>query len=194
MTAPAPVDGRDPTRVVTRRAIALLVDAILLTAIPAVTALFVGHADIRRGDCPNPIPAGRDCLAYRGQVMLVDKDTFFIFFALLVLLYLAVFVAVQGVTGTSPGKAALGIRVIRADGTTPGGLRSLVRMAAWVIDGFVLLVPVALWSAWFTPGHRRVGDWLAGTYVIRSRRRPPRPPRETLAPTSGPPSTNTEGG
>jgi uncharacterized RDD family membrane protein YckC len=194
MTARTPVDGRDPTRVVTRRAIALLIDAILLTAIPAVTALLVGHADIRRGDCPNPIPSGRDCLAYRGQVMLVDKDTFFLFFGLLVLLYLAVFVAVQGVTGTSPGKAVLGIRVIRADGTTPGGLRSLIRVAAWAIDGFVLLVPVALWSAWFTPGHRRVGDWLAGTYVIRSRSRPPRPPGGNAAPTFESDPTNAERG
>jgi uncharacterized RDD family membrane protein YckC len=194
MTAPTPVDGRDPTRVVTRRAIALLIDAILLTAIPAVTALLVGHADIRRGDCPDPIPSGRDCLAYRGQVMLVDKDTFFLFFGLLVLLYLAVFVAVQGVTGTSPGKAVLGIRVIRADGTTPGGLRSLIRVAAWAIDGFVLLVPVALWSAWFTPGHRRVGDWLAGTYVIRSRSRPPRPPGGNAAPTFESDPTNAERG
>jgi uncharacterized RDD family membrane protein YckC len=93
-----------------------------------------------------------------------------------VVLYLVVFVVVQGVTGASPGKALLGIRVIRTDGTpdgtTPGALRSLVRVAAWLVDGLVLLVPVALWSAWFTPGHRRVGDWLAGTYVVRGRGRP----------------------
>jgi len=38
-----------------------------------------------------------------------------------------------------------------------------------VIDGISLLVPIALWSAWFTPGHRRVGDLLAGTFVVRHR-------------------------
>jgi uncharacterized RDD family membrane protein YckC len=57
--------------------------------------------------------------------------------------------------------------VVRHDGTSPGLLRSIVRAAAWVVDGLALLVPIALWSAWFTPGHRRVGDWVAGTFVIR---------------------------
>jgi uncharacterized RDD family membrane protein YckC len=172
-------DGRDPTRVVTRRCVALLVDALLLALIPTVTALVVGHADLRKGDCPDPLPNGRDCIGFKHQVMLVDKSAFFLFVGLLVLLYLAVFVTVQGLTGASPGKALFGIRVVRADGTIPGWLRSLARVAAWVVDGLVLLVPIALWSAWFTPGHRRVGDWVAGTYVIRSRVRPPRPVRTT---------------
>jgi uncharacterized RDD family membrane protein YckC len=174
---PAWVDGRDPTRVVTRRCFALLIDALLLAAIPALTVVIVGHATLRKGRCPSPIPTGRDCVAFKNQVMLVDQGAFLAFFGLLVLLYLVVFVAVQGVTGTSPGKGLLGIRVIRGDGTPPGLLRSLVRVVAWIVDGLVLLLPVALWSAWFTPGHRRVGDWAAGTYVVRHRgpARVPRP-------------------
>jgi uncharacterized RDD family membrane protein YckC len=175
MTRPALVDGRDPTRVVTRRCVALLVDALLLALIPTVTALVVGHADLRKGVCPDPLPAGRDCIGFKQQVMLIDKSAFFLFVGLLVLLYLVVFVTVQGLTGASPGKALLGIRVVRADGTTPGWARSLARVIAWLVDGLVLLLPVALWSAWFTPGHRRVGDWIADTYVVRSRVRPPRP-------------------
>jgi uncharacterized RDD family membrane protein YckC len=172
MTRPVPVDGRDPTQVVTRRCIAVVIDALLLALIPAITVAVVGHADLRRGDCPDPIPAGRDCLSFKNEVMLVDKDAFLLFFGLLVVLYLVVFVAVQGITGASPGKALLGIRVIRSDGATPGFGRSMLRMVAWVVDGLVLVVPVALWSAWFTPGHRRVGDWIAGTYVVRQRGRP----------------------
>jgi uncharacterized RDD family membrane protein YckC len=171
MTPPAPVDGRDPTRVVTRRGVAVVIDAFLLAVIPAVTVAIVGHAELRRGDCPDPIP-GRDCLSFKDQVMIVDKDAALLFFGMLVVLYLVVFVAVQGITGASPGKALLGIRVIRADGTPPGFVRSMLRMLAWVVDGLVLLLPVALWTAWFTPGHRRVGDWIAGTYVVRQRRRP----------------------
>lgn len=171
MTRPALVDGRDPTQVITRRCIAFLVDASLLAIIPGITALVVGHARIGTGECPDPIPTGRSCVALRGQVMIVDKSAFLAFFVVLVLLYLVVFVAVQGITGASPGKAMLGIRVIGPDGATPGLWRSFVRMVAWVIDAFTLLLPVALWSAWFTPGHRRVGDWLAGTYVVRGRRR-----------------------
>jgi uncharacterized RDD family membrane protein YckC len=172
VTRPAPVDGRDPTRVVTRRCLALVIDAVLLALIPAITVTIIGHAKLRRGECPDPIPSGRDCVSFKNQVMLVDKDAFLLFFGLLVVLYLVVFVGVQGITGASPGKALLGIRVIRPDGTAPGFGRSMVRMVAWVVDGIALLVPVALWSAWFTPGHRRVGDWVAGTYVVRQRERP----------------------
>jgi len=173
MTRPAIVDGRDPTRVVTRRCVAFVVDAFLLAVIPAITALVVGHAEIRKGECPDPLPTGRNCVALKGQVMVVDKNAFLVFFAVLVLLYLGVFVAVQGLTGASPGKALLGIQVIGPEGATPGLLRSFLRMVAWLIDAITLLLPIALWSAWFTPGHRRVGDWLAGTYVVRGRGRRP---------------------
>ncbi len=169
MTAPvrsAP-GGRDPTRVVTRRSLALLVDALLLALIPTVTVAIVGNASMSKGVCPDPPPVGRNCLSYRNQVVLFDKDVSLAFFGLLVLLYLLVFVVVQGFTGSSPGKALLGIRVVRPDGTSPGVVRSTVRALAWVVDGLALLVPIALWSAWFTPGHRRVGDWIAGTYVVR---------------------------
>jgi uncharacterized RDD family membrane protein YckC len=176
MTRPAFVDGRDPTQVITRRGVAFVLDALLLALIPTATALLVGGADIRRGDCPDPLPAGRDCIGFENEVMLIDKRAFFVFVGVLALLYLGVFVVVQGFTGASPGKALLGLRVIRPDGTTPGKLRSLVRVVAWVVDGLALLLPVALWSAWFSPGHRRVGDWVAGTYVIRSRVRPPKAP------------------
>ena len=95
---------------------------------------------------------------------------FLVFSGVLVVLYLFVFVVAQGVTGASSGKALLGIRVVRPDGSAAGTLRSLVRAIAWLVDGIALLVPVALWSAWFSPGHRRAGDWLAGTYVVRRSR------------------------
>ena len=62
--------------------------------------------------------------------------------------------------------ALLGMHVVRPDGNPAGARRSLVRVAAWIVDGIALLLPIARWSAWFTPGHRRVGDWLAGTYVV----------------------------
>jgi uncharacterized RDD family membrane protein YckC len=169
MRRPAAVDGRDPTRVVTRRCVALLVDALLLAIVPLLTIAFVGHATLPRGDCPDPLPSDRNCLAYKDQVLLVDKGAFLVFLGVLVLLYLLVFVVVQGITGASPGKALLGIRVVRPDGSAAGPLRSLVRAVAWVVDGIALVVPIALWSAWFTPGHRRVGDWVAGTYVVCNR-------------------------
>jgi uncharacterized RDD family membrane protein YckC len=126
MTGPAAVGGRDPTRVVTRR-----------------------------------------CVAW-----LVDKGAFLVFLGLLVVLYVGVFVIVQGISGASPGKALLGIRVVRPDGGPAGALRSLVRVAAWIVDGIALLLPIALWSAWFTPGHRgSATGWPAPTWCATG---PPR--------------------
>jgi len=164
---PISADGRDPTRVITRRCIALLVDALLLALIVSVTVAIVGDAKLRYGDCPDRVPGGNACLSYNHQMVLIDKHAFVVFLGLVILLYLAVFVVVQGITGASPGKALLRIRVISFDGRPPGILRSTVRALAWIVDGIALLVPIALWSAWFTPGHRRVGDWVAGTFVVR---------------------------
>jgi uncharacterized RDD family membrane protein YckC len=167
MTRLASVDGHDPTRVITRRCVALTVDALLLAIIPLLTVTIVGRATLRRGDCPSPLPRNRNCLALNGQALLVDKGAFLVFFGMLVLLYLALFVVVEGITGATPGKALLGIRVVRPDWSPAGPLRSLVRAVAWIVDGIALVLPIALWSAWLTPGHRRVGDWLAGTFVVR---------------------------
>jgi uncharacterized RDD family membrane protein YckC len=197
VTRPALVEGRDPTQVITRRSVAFVFDAVLLAVIPIATALVVGDADIRKGDCPDPIPTGRNCIGFKNEIMLIDKSAFLVFVGVLALLYLGLFVTVQGITGASPGKALLGLRVVRPDGTAAGALRSFVRVVAWVVDGLALLVPVALWSAWFTPGHRRVGDWVAGTYVIRSRARPPKSrPLKSRPPKSRPPKgePTTEGG
>jgi uncharacterized RDD family membrane protein YckC len=161
------VDGVDPTRVVTRRAAAFFVDALLIALIPLVTVVVVGNVRVRRGDCPNPLPNGRECFHLRENAFVVDSRVFIWFFLLLVVLYLITFVLVQGLTGASPGKALLRIRVIDEDGGHPGFVRSAIRAFAWFVDGLTLLLPVALWLAWFTPGHRRVGDFAARTYVVR---------------------------
>jgi len=164
---PSPVDGRDPTQVGTRRCFAIVIDAFLVAVIPLVTVLAIGHARSVR-ECPDPLPSGRSCVAWQGNGVVVENRSIVLFFAFLALLYVVVFVIVQGRTGASPGKALLGIRVVRADGTQTGMFRSFVRAVCWVIDGISLFVPIALWTAWFTPGHRRVGDFAAGTFVVRA--------------------------
>jgi uncharacterized RDD family membrane protein YckC len=80
-----------------------------------------------------------------------------------------VIIVPQAIAGTSVGKALLGIRVVRRDGSPPGAVRSMVRLLFWGVDGLMLLLPVALWSALFSPGHRRIGDFFAGTFVVRHR-------------------------
>jgi uncharacterized RDD family membrane protein YckC len=156
----------DPTQVITRRAVGLLVDAFLITVLPVLTVLVVGHASTVR-ECPDRLARGRSCFVWRGNGVVVENRSIILFLVVFALSYVLVFVVVQGRTGASPGKALLGVRVVDRRGARPGVGRSAIRAVAWVIDGISLLVPVALWAAWFTPGHRRVGDLLAGTFVVR---------------------------
>ena len=87
------------------------------------------------------------------------RDSVFVWFAVaLIILVLALVIVPHRLTGASLGKAIFGIRVVRGDGSAPGFLRSLIRVAAWLLDGLALLLPVGLWLVLFTRGHRRVGD------------------------------------
>jgi uncharacterized RDD family membrane protein YckC len=73
------------------------------------------------------------------------RDRAFVWFAVtLVVLVVVVFVVPQALVGCSPGKAFFGIRVVRADGSSPGLLRSSIRIVAWAVDGLALGLPVGL--------------------------------------------------
>ena len=84
--------------------------------------------------------------------MIVENRSILLFVGLPALLYVIVFIVVQGRTGASPGKALLGVRVVRRARHEAGFPRSTIRAVAWVIDGIALLLPVALWSACSPPG------------------------------------------
>jgi uncharacterized RDD family membrane protein YckC len=156
---------RDPTQVIWRRCLASGT-SLLLIALVFLIAAYAGDVHTRRSGCPSPVPTGQSCVQ-RGSTGYLMKTTGFVWFALaFVLLLLAIVVLPQVKMGCSLGKAIFQIRVIRPDGRPPGLLRSLVRLVAWVIDGIALVLPVGLWLAIFTPGHRRVGDYLARTYVV----------------------------
>jgi uncharacterized RDD family membrane protein YckC len=157
----------DPTRVIWRRGFAYAVDLILTTLVLVATLLVAGDFRTVKGGCPNPVPAGHDCFHYRSSTYLM-RDRAFVWFAVaLVILVVVVVVVPHAVVGSSLGKAILGIRVVRADGSPPGVLRSSLRVGALVVDGLALGLPLGLWLMIVTTGHRRVGDFLAGTYVVR---------------------------
>jgi uncharacterized RDD family membrane protein YckC len=79
-------------------------------------------------------------------------------------LYFAILEATSA--GRTPGKRALGLRVVRVDGSAPGLGESLVRNIARLVD---YTLGIGLFVAFFQPQSRRVGDLLAGTLVIRER-------------------------
>ena len=158
---------RDPTQVVLRRTVAYLVDALLIAAILLVTIWVTGDVKRSSQGCPDPVPKNHSCIDYNHQALVVNNRVFVWFTLLVIVLFTLFFGLIPGITGASPGKSLLGIRVVRADGTKPGWKRGLLRSVCWGLDGLMLVLPTAMWLAALTPRHRRLGDYAAQTYVVR---------------------------
>jgi hypothetical protein len=70
--------------------------------------------------------------------------------------------------GQTPGKRALGLRVVNADGTPVTWLPSVVRNLLRVVDILPGVYSVGLVSTLVDPHARRLGDIVAGTLVIHA--------------------------
>ncbi len=87
--------------------------------------------------------------------------------ACLLLIAILYFTIAQAVSaGRTPGKAALGLRVIRIDGGSANLGAYFLRSAAYIPDLLLALGPILMF---FHPQSRRLGDLLAGTVVVRER-------------------------
>ena len=71
--------------------------------------------------------------------------------------------------GRTPGKRALGLRVVRADGSPVGLAESLVRNLLRALEVPLGYAPGVLAVA-LGPRRQRLGDLVAGTLVVRERR------------------------
>ena len=69
--------------------------------------------------------------------------------------------------GKTPGKSAMGLRVIRLDGSAADFGALAVRNIVRVVDVAVVLVGIVV--MFFQPQTRRLGDLAAGTIVVRDR-------------------------
>ena len=87
---------------------------------------------------------------------------FFVYFG-----YFLVSEAVSG--GGTAGKAALGLRVMRLDGSAPDFVAILIRNVIRVLDVVLFSIGVGLLIMFFHPQSRRLGDIAAGTVVVRER-------------------------
>lgn len=85
-------------------------------------------------------------------------------------LYLAWFCGFETMMQRTPGKAALGLRVVSTDGTPVRFVQSFLRALVGVFD--FLVPPVgftAVASCLLSPRDQRLGDVAAGTLVVRDR-------------------------
>jgi uncharacterized RDD family membrane protein YckC len=71
--------------------------------------------------------------------------------------------------GRTPGKAALGLRVVAEDGGPERFRQALVRALAGSVECWLMLGVPALVTAMISARGNRLGDIFAGTFVIRDR-------------------------
>jgi hypothetical protein len=84
--------------------------------------------------------------------------------------------------GRTPGKRALGLRVVLADGGAVGLRASAVRNLLRLIEGLPLSYVPAVVSILVTRDNQRLGDLAAGTVVAREPRPQPLPPSRLQPP------------
>ncbi|MFZ5446182.1 MAG: RDD family protein [Myxococcota bacterium] len=133
------------------RAMAYLVDVALLGAV-ALVAYFVGTFFI------DPVQVALDMSG------LVRSVTAIAVFAGLWVYWTAMEVAWHGQT---PGKRLVRIRVVRLDGSPVTVFSSAVRNLLRVVDFMPACYPVGLVTMLIDRRHRRLGDLLAGTVLVR---------------------------
>ena len=70
--------------------------------------------------------------------------------------------------GQTPGKSAMGLRVVRADGAPVTWVPSVIRNLLRVVDALPGVYGVGLAASLIDPYARRLGDVVAGTLVIHA--------------------------
>ena len=129
------------------RGAAYLLDGIIVTGLLIVLLIGMGVA--------------ADSLGFSTELLSLALTT------LSIILYVGYFLACELLTGgKTPGKSALGLRVIRADGGAAGPREFLLRNLARVLDA-----SLGFFFIFFHPRSQRIGDLLAGTVVVHERSR-----------------------
>lgn len=176
--------GQTPRRDVTGARIgAWFIDVLILGVVSIV--LIVGMGGIETNTFSSSQRAADYCEQWEDQNFgscSVDRDTdtdsrtflrhtttqvkwvpMFLVFGLNLILY----PLVQGLTGATPGKALVGLRVVRRDGQVCGVGRSFLRHVLWVADSIICGLPVVGGAVMLsTQQKQRVGDLAASTFVV----------------------------
>jgi uncharacterized RDD family membrane protein YckC len=154
-----------------RRIIAFVIDAVLVAALFVIAfASLADSIDVPPflDDACDFARADSDvtnCIQIGDTVYLLEgADVFVVVLAGVGMSFLNS-VLLQGATGASIGKHATALRVVDAAGQPCGGGRALVRWLLLVVDALFCFL-VGLVTALVSPGHQRVGDKVAKTYVV----------------------------
>ena len=167
----------DPTAIQGRRIAAWSIDLAIFLALVAGLLAVTGGVSWTTHQFANARQATAFCRPYEGsttkvcshvddQAVLLNvkgsADWVSVWFV-----YFIAYCIIGGVTGSSIGKFALGLRVVDADGNLSGFRASFVRTVLWLVDAITCGIPIVGGSLMVSNnGHRRVGDMAAGTFVV----------------------------
>jgi uncharacterized RDD family membrane protein YckC len=89
--------------------------------------------------------------------------------ALSLIIALAYFIGMEATLGATLGKLALGLRVVKTDGTPISWGEAVVRNLLRIVDIFPYVIPYLLGAifVWNSPTCQRLGDRAANTVVVR---------------------------
>ncbi len=160
----------DPTAVMGRRIAAYVLDGLLTLGVLVAVLALTKHQFFQNAP-HHACQTLRDSRGFNGQCMQFGSHLYAwnghgITTARLVSIVAGFLdlVVLQGIAGASVGKLIVGLRVVDAHGETCGFGRAFVRWIFLLVDGFCFLVGLIVALA--THPHRRVGDLVAGTYVV----------------------------
>lgn len=150
-----------------RRVVAWFIDTALLSAV--TLGVFFAIADKVPSSTVSDSAATATVTLGSDQYLL-EGGRAALFMTLVLAGWLLYTGLLPGLTGWTPGKRVLGIRVAGGDGTPPGAGRGVVRQVCWVADGFPYFLPglVGFVLALATPRRQRLGDQVAKTFVVRA--------------------------
>ena len=133
------------------RFIAWIIDAIIVGVIQGVVTLIVGAPMFLSGLELNPV-----AMAAHYSVSSV----------LSLLIGIGYFVYFWGTSGATPGKMALGLKVIGTDGTMPVSfVTAFIRYIGYIISGIICLLGYVLIIV--DDKNQGLHDKIAGTYVVK---------------------------
>ena len=142
-SAIGPIDHQ----VIGQRLVATVVDLVLLAVLVLATAYALG-------------PTFTDDRASQA-IQLAWRIVHYIGLALV---YYSVS---EAITGTTPGKMLLGLKVVKLDGSSYGLKAVLIRNLLRIVDGLPLLYIPGIIIIRLTEKRQRLGDLAAGTQVVR---------------------------
>ena len=126
-----------------RRAVAIIIDTILLGIVGYLLAMVTGSTT-------------------QGGFMLTGAPGLLFF-----LIVIAYYVVMEKTSGATLGKMAMKLKVVKQDGAALDWQASIVRNVMRIIDGFFFYLVGAI-VVWISKSKQRLGDMAAHTIVVRA--------------------------